>query len=188
MGQNTQNNRLRKKRDEQEPLPIGSRHKPALIFFFLCLSSYILQCSEVAHGSQMGAGCPSTPECHYTCASWWGRWCLFLIESRKCGEGGVVIDRTSLIVAALSLCWIIVAICLRWIRDIKITGAFIFQGQRIHKELDNCRLDLQLWSQKKSFSFFCALYFGYDALWGSWLHTCHTLYVSVKINFKSMSI
>lgn len=88
-----------------------------------------------------------------TLASWWRRWRLFLIKSRKRGEGGVVIEGTSLIVAAISPCWICMVICLQCVRDIQITSAFIFQGQRMHKKLDNCSWDLKLWSQKEPFSF-----------------------------------
>lgn len=93
-----------------------------------------LCCPWVTDGTAFqGFGCPSTPECHYTCASWWVRWSLFLINSRKRGEDGMVIEGTSLIVGDISPCRISVINCAGWVGNTQIRTAFIFQGQRMQR-------------------------------------------------------
>lgn len=141
-----------------------------------------LRCPWVTDGTAFqGFGCPSTPECHYTCASWWVRWSLFLINSRKRGEDGMVIEGTSLIVGDVSPSRISVINCAGWVGNTQIRTAFIFQGQRTHKETDweDCCWDAKLHKRNSSsfwlfsvvwswhvwvFCKVCVFCFDYDAL------------------------
>lgn len=110
-GKNTQNNRRREKdREEQGSVARGADIKQRLAF---CLRLSRGLCSVcwmvcVAHGSQMGRSF-KVPAVYQllnviTCTDRWVRWCPVLIKSgKRGGEGGTVIEGTSLILADISL-------------------------------------------------------------------------------------